>query len=377
MMRVSLGCDRILAFAVAVVLGASLYAESTLEAQDQTPPIEQRADRAAEPSAAAAGNRMTIDVTVMDKLGHHVDGLQAGDFTLLDNKAPQKIVAFRPLGDRAGADPVHVVIVVDMINTGFGEVAWERQQLDNFLKQDGGKLEYPTSIAVFADRGAKLQRAATQDGNALMASFDKSQTELRTVTRDAGFYGAAERLDTSLSQLNQLSAVEAAQPGRKLFLVISGGWPLLAVAGDQADMKQRAWVFNSIVELTNGFRAARITLYCLDPFELGRTSPFYYQGYLKGVASARQAEYPNLALQVLAEHSGGQVLVQGKDIAGDLNRAVRDESAGYELTFESSPGDRANEYHALQVQVDKPNVKVRTVLGYYARPEREDGKTVR
>lgn len=369
------GFDRVSTLAIMAVLGASLYAKPILAAQDQGPPMQQRADQSPEPDASTVGNRMTIDVTVMDKLGHHVDGLQAGDFTLLDNKGPQKILAFRPLGDRAAGDPVHVVIVVDMINTGFGEVAWERQQLDTFLRQDGGKLEYPTSIAVFADRGAKLQRAATQDGNALMASFDKSQTELRTVTRAAGFYGAAERLDTSLSQLSQLSAVEATVPGRKLFLVISGGWPLLTFAGDQADMKQRTWVFNSIVQLTNGFRTSRITLYCLDPFELGRTSPFYYQSYLKGVPSARQAEYPNLALQVLAEHSGGQVLVQGKDIAGDLNRALRDESAGYELTFEPAAGDRANEYHALQVQVDKPNVKVRTVSGYYARPEREDGKT--
>lgn len=371
-MRALLSCNRISAMAVAVVLGASLYADPTLAAQgDQSPQVQKRPGQAGEP---ASSNRMTIDVTVMDKLGHHVDGLQASDFTLLDNKAPQKILDFRTLGDRAAADPVHVVIVVDMINIGFGEVAWERQQLDDFLKQDGGKLEYPTSIAVFADRGAKLQRAATQDGNALMAAVDKSQTELRTVTRDSGFYGAAERLEMSLTQLSQLSAFEATEPGRKLFLVISGGWPLLSFAGDQADLKQRAWVFNSIVQLTNGFRESRITLYCLDPLELGRTSPFYYQSYLKGIASVKQAEYPNLALQVLAEHSGGQVLVNGKDITGDLNLAVRDESAGYELTFEPAPGDRANEYHALQVQVGKPNVKVRTVSGYYARPQREDGK---
>jgi VWFA-related protein len=338
-------------------------------AQDQNPAVQTRPDQ-----TTPRGNRITIDVAVTDKLGHHIDGLGAGDFTVLDNKEPQKLIDFRALDARSPGDPPHIVIVVDMINTGFNEVAWERQQLDAFLKQDGGKMAYPTSIAVFADSGAKMQKGSTLDGTALMAAFDKSQTELRTLGRDTGFYGAAERMELSLSQLSQLAAYEATLPGRKLVLMISGGWQLLPLAGDQEDMKQRQWVFNSVVQMTNGLREAQITLYCLNPFDLGRTNPFYYQGYLKGVALSKQAEYPNLALQVLAEHSGGQVLITGKDITGDLNIAVRDASAGYEMTFEAAPGDRPNEYHALQVQVDKPNVKVRTVSGYYARPQPEGMK---
>ncbi len=151
--------------------------------------------------------------------------------------------------------------------------------------------------------------------------------------------------------------------------MISGGWPMLPRAGEQEDEKQGNWVFNSIVQLTNGLRESQITLFCLDPFDLGRSNPFYYQGYLKGVALAKQAQYPNLALQVLAEHSGGEVLIKGKDITGDLKLAVRDANAGYDLTFAAAPGDRPNEYHALQVQVDKPDVKTRTVSGYYARPQ--------
>jgi VWFA-related protein len=343
-------------------------------AQDQTPQVQNRPDQPVAQDTAGASSRFTIHVAVTDKLGHHVDGLQAGDFTVLDNKEPQKLIDFRAVDGRSSGDPVRIVIVMDMINTGFNEVAWERQQLETFLKQDGGKLGSPTTIAIFADSGVKTQRDASLDGNTLLAAFDKSQTELRTVGRAAGFYGAAERLQMSLSQLSQLSRYEAVQPGRKLFLVIGPGWPLLAMAGDQEDMKQRKWVFNSIVQVTNALHAAQITVYCLDPFELGRTNPFYYQGYLKGIAFSKNAEYPNLALQVFAEHSGGQVLVNGKDITGDLNIAVRDANAGYDLTFEAARGDRPSEYHALQVQVNKPGVKVRTVAGYYARPELEGVK---
>jgi len=206
-------------------------------------------------------------------------------------------------------------------------------------------------------------------GNDLVAEFDKTQTGLRTVNRSAGFWGDAEMLQTSLAQLSQLASYENTQSGPKLVLVLSQGWPLLPWTGSQEGDKARQWVFNSIVELTNGLRQAKTTLYCLDPNDLERTSnPFYYREYLKPVTDAKNAEYSNLSLQVLAEHSGGEVLIGGHDITGKLNTAVRDASASYVLTFETAPEGRANEYHALEVRVDKPGVLVRTTAGYYAHP---------
>lgn len=317
---------------------------------------------------------ISINVVVDDKMGHPIPGLKADDFMLLDNKQPQKLIGFRALdAENSKAEPAHVIIVIDMINTGFGEVAWERQELATFLKEDGGVLANPTAIAVLADDGLKVDKDSTQDGNVLIAEFDKTESSLRTVTRSAGFYGAAEMLEMSLGQLSQLAAYEATQPGRKLILVISPGWPFLPLAGVQEDSKQRNWVFHSVVELSNGLREGNITLYCLDPFILGRTNPYYYQGYLKPVSVAGNAEYPDLALQVLAEHSGGQVLMMSHDITGALNTAVRDASASYELTFDAAQGDRTNEFHALQVKVDKPGVKVRTTAGYYAHVDLSTG----
>ncbi|HUN85330.1 MAG TPA: VWA domain-containing protein [Terracidiphilus sp.] len=319
-------------------------------------------------------HHISISVVVDDKMGHPIPGLKADDFTLLDNKQPQKLTGFRGINlESSKADPVQVIIAIDMINTGFGEVAWERQELAAFLKEDGGKLANPTSIAVFSDRGLKVGQDPSQDGNALIAGFDSTESALRIVNRSGGFYGLADMLEMSLDQLSQLAEYEAAQPGRKLMLVISPGWPLLPLAGVQEDSKQRNWVFRSVVQFSNGLREGNITLYCLDPFILGRTNPYYYQGYLKPVSVAGNAEYPDLALQVLAEHSGGQVLVMSHDITGELNTAVRDASASYELTFDPAQGDRTNEFHALQVKVDKPGVKVRTTAGYYAHVDLSTG----
>jgi VWFA-related protein len=319
-------------------------------------------------AAPDASRTMTIHVLVSDIHGNPVEGLQESDFTLLDNKQPQKLLGFRANGAAVlKSDPVHVVIVVDMINVDLITVAREREEVGAYLKANGGELLNPTSIAVIADSGVKAAPDSTQDGNTLLAAFNQTQSEIRDIGRSAGFWGATERLQKSLQELDQLIQYEGQRPGRKLVLFVSPGWPLLMGAGEQSDMKQRAWVFSSVEHFTNSLREANIALYCIDPFDLGRTNPFEYQGYLKAISAPKDATYPALGLQVLATHTGGQVLIKGRDIAGSLKAAIRDASAGYDLTFAPIPGDRANEYHALEVRVDKPNVKVRTTSGYYAR----------
>jgi VWFA-related protein len=318
----------------------------------------------------AADSRITIDVVVEDKLGHPVGGLQAEDFKVLDNTQPGKILEFHALDGKGGKpDPVHVLIIVDMINTGFQTVAVEREQLGEFLNQDGGRLAHPTSLGILADGGIKIMPGSAMDGKLLLANFEKVQTSLRSVGRGAGFYGAAERLEMSLTQISQLATYEGKQPGRKLTLVISPGWPMLARAGEEADMKQRNWTFDSIVDLSNELREAHMALYSLDPYTLGRSDPYYYQTYLKPVTAARKAEYGNLSLQVLAEHSGGRALTQGRDILGDINTAFRDAGPYYELTLEEPTADHPNEYHELRVSTDKPDTKVLTSAGYYAHSQ--------
>lgn len=324
----------------------------------------------ADDGSRAGPHRISIDVEVTGKLGHHLSGLQAHDFTLFDNKQPSNILDFREVDSRSPtADPVQVVIVIDMINTGFDVVGREREQLGEFLKQDGGRLAHPTSIAMLTEKGIKIEKTSSTDGSALLASLDNSNSGLRMIGRNAGFYGAADRMQWSLDQLGELAAYETTQPGRKLALFISPGWPMFAFSSNYADTKQKTWIFNSIASLSNELREAHVTLYSLDPFNLGRTDPFYYRGYLKPVTKISQAEYPHLALQVLAEHSGGLALVNGNDIKGNINTAIRDADDYYTLTFNAPPDAHANEYHDLHLQLDKPGTTVRTTSGYYANTQ--------
>jgi hypothetical protein len=94
-----------------------------------------------------------------------------------------------------------------------------------------------------------------------------------------------------------------------------------------------------------------------------------YMQFSKGVKSVRQAEYGHLALQVLAYQSGGRVFNSGNDLASEIAKCVADANAFYVLSFHGVAGDGLDEYHALEIKIDKPGLAARTRSGYYAQPE--------
>ncbi len=325
---------------------------------------------------APAGNRqLTLDVVVTDKPGKPVGGLQQQDFKLLDNKQPQKILSFDAIqGSVATPDPpVEVVLLVDEVNTRFTNVSFERSQIEKFLKRDGGKLSRPVSLAVLSDAGMAMGHVTTQDGNALAAELEKNQAGLRSITRSEGVYGSDDRLGLSLNALEQLANFESPKPGRKLVIWISPGWPLLTGPNIELSDKDQQKLFNSIVSLSDLMRQARITLYSVDPLgtnDAGGYRTTYYEEFVKGVKKARQVQLGDLALQVLATQSGGRVLNSDNDITSEIATCIADANDFYVLTFDGLAGDGPNEYHALEIKLDKPGLKALTRTGYYAQPAR-------
>ncbi len=338
------------------------------------PALKMRAESllAMQQGNTTAENSITVNAVATDGKGQPLAGLQASDFTLLDNGRPQPITEFRAINPAAQPETVHVMIVLDMINADFNTASRAREQIDEFLAQNGGQLSYPTVILAMTPGGVHALNQWTRDGKTLAANFDKLSTTLRAANHE-GFSAATFRLEGSLGQLSQIAALGARTPGRKLLLVISPGWPMLPVAGDLATLRERKWTFNSIVQLSNGLRESKIALYSLDPHVIGYGNPFYYQIYLKGVTRMDKASYGDLALQVLAEHSGGRALTSGHDILGELDSAVNEAGPYYELTFRAPETAQPNEYHALEVHVARPKSTALTAAGYYASPQTQKG----
>lgn len=325
---------------------------------------------------------ITLDVVVANKSGKAQAGLQQQDFTLVDNKAPAKIVSFETV-DEPGAQanpPVEVVLVIDTVNTSPQTIASERLQIEKYLHQNGGKLSHPTSIVIFSDSGLKNLGAPTLDGNFLGTALEgKDVIGLHAMLQAAGENGDFERLMSSVTKLYSFASYEAKKPGKKIVVWISPGWPLLASAGSEMYSKGKEQLFSTLVTVSTALRQARITLYSVDPEGAGggqfgrlqtadqQFSRFSYDSYLKGVPSAKQMMPPNLSLQVLATRSGGRVLTTGNDIGSQIDDCISDAKAFYVLSFESAPTEHPNEYHNLELKVNKPGLSAHTSAGYYSQ----------
>jgi VWFA-related protein len=183
-------------------------------------------------------------------------------------------------------------------------------------------------------------------------------------------YAAAEQQSLSLQALSQLAAYETPRPGRKLVVWISPGWPLSSGSSVNLTTQDLRDIFGSVVALSDALQGARITLYEVDPTGAakgGAPTPDFQQ-FFKGGGKFDQAHVGDLGLQALAYRSGGRILNVGDDIAGEIATCVADSIVFYEIAFDGQPGAGPNEYHELELKIDKPKFTVRAPSGYYAQP---------
>jgi VWFA-related protein len=142
--------------------------------------------------------------------GKAVAGLQQQDFSVYLDKEPQPITAFHAVVATSSTVPVETILLVDTVNTRFSNVAYERQQIDRFLKQNEGKLSQPITLVILSDTSVQISQPS-QDGNQLAGVLDKAATAIREVRRNTGFYGWTEQFQISASALQRLAAFDSAK----------------------------------------------------------------------------------------------------------------------------------------------------------------------
>jgi VWFA-related protein len=365
----------------------------------------------------AVTSKLTLDVVVTDATGNPVSGLQLQDFTVLDNKKAAKLASFQAAtASAARADSaVEILLVVDAINASYGNVALAEDQIKLFLQRNGGRLAQPVSIVFVSDSDPKTKDGASdpkstmalqhreafvhripasQDGSLLIKTLDKNGPTLHRILEAQGKEGQSERVRLSLVALNFIATAEAAKPGRKILIYISPGWPLMS----ESSAKTKEQLFDSVLYFSDILRDARITLYNINPegvtsapppsidtsignpvlrgelMQTGmpssvqaNTGPGYYESFYKGVSTAKQASVNDLALQVLAHQSGGLVLAGNNNIERQIARCAAEASAFYVLSYDFPAAKSSDQYHDLEVRIDKPGLAARSRTGFYVR----------
>ncbi len=325
------------------------------------------------PGVGEPQDRINLDVLVTDSDGHPVAGLTQQDFTLLDNKRPRPILSFRAvdglLGAGPGEPPVEVILLIDVTNTPLRVVANERYQIENFLRRNGGRLALPTSLMIFDDYGVKVEPQPTRDGNLLASKLNQAESTIHSIQLTT--QREAELVTLSLNTLQRISDAEDTRPGRKMLIWIGNGWSTLENSHYLFTSREYGAQFDRVVTTSRALREARITLYSIYPADPSITNEPHqqqYRSFLKGVRSVNQVRPGDLALPVLAIHTGGRALDQPGDLGDQIASCVAEARFYYTLSFDPATAKHVDEYHEIAVRMDNPQLRSRTSSGYYVEP---------
>lgn len=324
------------------------------------------------PSVFTHEGRIHLDAVVTDPAGKPITGLEPQDFKVLDDGQPRKILSFRSFdGINVRPDPpVEVLLLFDTVNLPFQQVSFARQQMERFLRENGGHLAQPVSLLLLTDAGLRVQPRPSTDGNALVTVLDQIKGGLHSIYTSMGADGDLQRYQLSLRQMAIIADNEARKPGRKLLIWIGPGWPMLNSNHFMFSDKDQRQYFDEIVQISTRLREARMVVYSVAPanVENDQSHTLMYQDFLKGVPSPRKADTGDLALKVLAIQSGGRIRGPDNHLAEQINDCIKDANAFYTISFNPTPAAHPDEYHDLRIVVDQPGATVRTGTGYYNQP---------
>ena len=335
----------------------------------QDPELKERPEPKPQSPLIREG-KIKLDVMVNDAAGKPLLGLEPWDFKILDNGQPRKVLSFHAYdGVQVKPDPpVEVILALDMMNLPFQQVGFVRGEVDQFLRQNGGRLKQPVMLVVVTEQGIQMLPRSSTDGNAIASVVDQIKGHVSSINPAMGGEGALERFQRSTRDLDDIAQNEVKKPGRKMLIWVWPGWPMLDRPADGYTERQQKRNFSGIIEVSTALREARMTVYSVAPAGAFGFNPLHYQKFLEGVRTYKEAESGDLALKVLATQTGGKILGPDNDLVMQLNQCMEDANAFYRISFDPAPAQHADEYHDLKIDVGKPGVTVRTNTGYYNQP---------
>jgi VWFA-related protein len=314
-----------------------------------------------------------LDVVVTDKSGNPVTLLKQQDFTLRDNGQPGKIISFQAFdGVTAKPDPpVEIILVIDELSMTARQLSIAEHEAENFLCRNQGNLAQPVSIYRINNHVLSASAQPSSDGN-MLADKIAHHREPRVIWKTSD---VSESLASGAASSNPLHALialgsiaieERRRPGRKLLFWLGPGWTFNALGANG--------LFDFVTELSTRLREARIDVWSTtessfyDPSRnvLPTTHPIY-QEYLEGV-TPETVDSSYLSLYVMATQSGGGILETRNDLAGQISKRVEEANIFYSLTFDPPRTNKVDEYHALKLEVDKPDLAAHTKTGYFDQP---------
>jgi VWFA-related protein len=193
------------------------------------------------------------------------------------------------------------------------------------------------------------------------------------------------RIAYTVDALTSIARSLAGYPGRKNLIWISEAFPLSIDPNMELTSNIFAGTRNygpQLAELADSLINAQIAMYPVDARGLEPPSAFAASstgrdkygrslgrgGRMGSTISAESANLQNVhaAMQDLAERTGGRAFYNTNGIDTAVRKSIDDGSTYYTLAYYPENKNWNGKFRKIQVKVDRPGVKVRHRLGYYA-----------
>jgi len=267
------------------------------------------------------------------------------------------------------------VVLFDTVNGDFTEHAYAKDQLVKFLSSS--ELNQPLAIFAlesqlrllhdFSTNAAELKASIASYTPPAQRSLTDSIESRASVFSNAGNFHTTERgIETTLNQLNALAKILKGYPGRKNLIWLSESFPLSLfpetslknsrnIDGNPTfDNLQKSMPFKTHADLvkrvSDALMDAQVAVYPVDAGALGRDSHMTAQNTMKDMAA----------------WTGGEAFINRNDLALSMRTSIDDGSTYYTLEYYPDNRKWDGEFRAIQIKADRPGVKLRYRLGYYA-----------
>lgn len=358
---------------------ALLPAESDAPVQNSNPAPAEAPPLPQEPAPSMTirqtVQRVIVDVMVRDANGKPVHGLKADDFSITEDKQPQRALSFdvydfdKPSISRAPNSPPlppHVfenipatpergplyVLLLDLVNTEVEDQMTGRQQVLKFIRSKPAGTRF--AVFVTSDK-LYLAQGFTEDKDLLYAAVNskKPKAHVPRVFLLARNYGYGDPY-TAVDMLTHIGQYLDGIPGRKNLIWVSGNFPL--VSGAQEGISSLA---DNIKAEVNSLAQAEVAVFPVDV----RGVVVNPEGALTGAttAAAQQLEGSGSSLtgsyivaNQIADATGGWAFYSGNDVADAINTATEAGGNYYTLTYAPpSHSDDDGKCHDIAVKVGK------------------------
>jgi VWFA-related protein len=338
---------RTFVLAALAILGGSTASRAQQQQQSQPPAAPPAKPQ--QPKITARTETVVVPVTVKDRQGQLVAGLQRGDFRILDDGVEQQIVFF-------SADPFPLSAVI-LIDNNLAQR--QAQQVQKSLEAIAGGFGPNDEAAVVVyDEFPETVSDFTFNNDTIFASLKRLELGSHF---PGGFGGPLESGPTINGQV---------QP--------TGGPPPTAapIVRETKDLDDALWASGEMLKGRGRDRRKMIFLITDGNNSRHNAHPFNETLQLLLVSDVSvysisvghaflQKQTPRL--EHYAKATGGDVFFASKD--RDLERlysAVTEEARNqYTLTFSPEDVDRKKEYHLIEVRVRRPDLNVNAREGYY------------